>query len=92
MVIAVAAARLGGRPLASGSGGEHGHPDLGGSAALGWAGLAAHASGVLEHGQGAFDLAALLVAAKHVGDIGAGHAGWPFLRGHPDLVGGRVAE
>lgn len=50
MVMAVGAARTGRRPLASGGGGEHGDPDLGGSAALWLAGFAAQPSGVFEGG------------------------------------------
>ena len=76
----------------SGGGGEHGDPHLGGSAAVGLAGFAAQPSGVLEHGECALDLAALLVAAEQFGDLGAGEAGGAFLGGRPELVGGRIAE
>ena len=49
-------------------------------------------SGVLEHPECALDLAAFLVAAEHVGDLGARHASWALLGGRPDLVGGWIAE
>jgi hypothetical protein len=53
----------------SGGGGEHGDPDLGGSAALGLAGFSSQPSGVFEHAERAFDLAALLAAAEQLGDL-----------------------
>jgi len=43
--------------------GQHGDPDLGGAAALWLAALAPQPSGVFEHAERAFDLAAFLVAA-----------------------------
>jgi hypothetical protein len=46
----------------------------------------------LEDVEGSLDLAVLLVAAEHVGDIGAGESGWALACRGPDLVGGRVAE
>jgi hypothetical protein len=72
--------------------GEDGHPNLGGSPAVGCAGLAAQPAGFLEDGEGALDLASFLVAAEHVRDLGPGHARGAFLGGGPDLVGGWVAE
>ena len=81
-----------------GSGGRSGglsgdrDPDFGVPSVFGLAGLAAEASGFLEDGEGAFDLASFFVAAEHVGDLGAGDAGGAFLGGGPDLVGGGVAE
>ena len=76
----------------SGGGGEHGDPDLGGAAALGLAGFAAQPPGVLEHAERALDLAALLVAAEQLGDLGASQPGGALLGGRPQLVGGRIAE
>jgi hypothetical protein len=67
-------------------------PDFGVPSVFGLAGLAAEASGLFEDGEGTFDLAAFLVAAEHVGDLGAGDSGGAFFGGGPDLVGGWVAE
>jgi hypothetical protein len=55
--------RAGAERVASRGVGEDRDPQLGGSAALGLAGLAAQPSGIFEHAECAFDLAAFLVAA-----------------------------
>ena len=67
-------------------------PDLGGSAAAVVGAGAGEASGFVEDGQGAVDLAGFLIAAEEVADFAAGDAVGAVFGESPDLVGGRVAE
>ena len=69
-----------------------GEPGFGGPAAAVAARCALEAAGFFEDGEGAVDLAGLLVAAEEVADLGAADACRAVFGECPDVVGGRVAE
>src|ERR1039458_2188230 len=71
---------------------DHRDPHLRVAAPFGLASCAAQAASLFQHAEGAVDLAAFLVAAKHVGNLGAGDPGPALLRRGPDLVGGGIAQ
>ena len=69
-----------------------GEPGLGGPAAAVAERRSVEAAGFFEDGEGAVDLAGLLVAAEQVADLGAGDAIGAVFGECPDVVGGGVAE